>query len=78
MTLDEMKQVVREQKAGYEAVRRLNIEDARRATFADRLSGLRQILNFSEHLPARPARPIDEELTQKWIRIRERYAERER
>ena len=74
----EQRQIVREQRAGYEFLRRFNLKQAREATFADRLRGLQQILRFNEHLPARPLRPLDEALTQKWIKIRERYAERER
>ena len=78
MTFDEMKQIVREQNAGYEFLRQFNLEEARKATFEDRLRRFRQILQFNEHVPDRSERPMDQGLTRRWMTIRERYAERQR
>ncbi len=74
MDKETAKRIVRQQRAGYARLHEFEIEEARRATFADRLDAFTRIMQFAEHLPADDSRKDDDEVTQRWILIRERYA----
>lgn len=78
MDREEQERIVREQRAGFAALRKLEIEEMRKATFEDRLAAFRRVLNFSEHLPKNESRVDDEEVLQRWKRIRTNYAARQR
>ena len=81
MDRNQQAQLVREQKAGYEVLEQFNTEEARRATFADRLAGLRQIEQMAawneRHAICRGLEDDDSAIVkQRWQKIRERYAAR--
>jgi hypothetical protein len=73
MDFEEQKKIVREQRAGYATLRKLEIEEMRNATFADRLAAFRRVLSLSECLPVNESREDDEEVMRKWIKIRANY-----
>ena len=74
MTPEEMKQVLRERQHGYKILQQFNMEEARRATFADRLRSFKRILALAKYFPRPSSREGDDEVTQKWITIRKNYA----
>lgn len=78
MDFEEQKRIVQQQQAGFAMLRKLEIEQMRNATFADRLAAFRRVLSLSECLPKNESRADDEELARIWIKIRLRYAEKNR
>ena len=70
----EQKRLLREQRAGFELLRRKQIEMMRVATFADRLDAFTRIMGFVEHLDPPVSREDDELLAERWAIIRGRYA----
>ena len=70
---EEQKRIVREQRAGFELFHRLETEELRKMTFADRLKGFRRIQGFRKHLPEHDSRADDDEVTAVWTTIRERF-----
>ena len=74
MDWETQRQVVREQRAGYDWLAKMRLEEARRATFEDRVAAFRQILQLADAFQMRmPGREDDEQVTQRWSRIRARY-----
>jgi hypothetical protein len=76
MDLEMHKQIVKRQQAGYASLRKIEIDRMRKATFADRLKAFLSIMNFADAMGIRDIRPDDAEVTEKWRKIRARYAER--
>jgi hypothetical protein len=48
--IEEQKRIVREQRAGYAVLRKLEIERMRTARIADRLDAFTAIMEFAEHM----------------------------
>jgi len=72
MTEDE-KRIVREQREGFEIFRLLELKAARKMTIADRVAAFDRIMELAPYLPRAASREDDDEVTQTWVRIRERY-----
>lgn len=72
MTLAEQKQIVREQREGFDLFRRLELDSRRKMTFEDRLDAFNRITALSPHLQ-QAIRDDDDQVTQTWTKIRERY-----
>lgn len=72
MTIDEQKQVLREQREGFETFRRLELEANREMTFEDRLQAFNRITALSPYLH-RSDRTDDEHVARTWAKIHERY-----
>ncbi len=75
MDRDTQKTVVRRQRAGYELLAQLQIEEARNASFEDRVRDFNNVLALARVLQMKePGREDDDEVTARWSRIRSRYA----
>ena len=67
------KEIVREQRAGYDLLDRFNLEESKRATFAEKLRDLDVIMQFAQkYCP--PFRDDSDSVRQRWRMIRERYS----
>ncbi|HSV73340.1 MAG TPA: hypothetical protein VLH79_06230 [Chthonomonadales bacterium] len=67
--------IVREQRAAYARYEQRLIEEARRATFEDRVRDLENIMGLARALRLpEPDWTDDEQVTERWLWIRERYA----
>lgn len=67
-------QVLREQRAGYSALRRHDIEAARAATLDDRVQAFNNVMSLARALDLRiPSRDDDEVASALWARIRQRH-----
>ncbi|MDE2126751.1 MAG: hypothetical protein KGJ62_09185 [Armatimonadetes bacterium] len=75
MTLEEMKQVVREQRAGYEAFHRFEVQEWRKATFPEKLRDYAAIIQFAERIPQRAPLYASNSVAERWEKIRARYHE---
>ena len=73
MDFEDQKRIMREQRAGYAALRKFEIEEMRRATFADRLEAFQQIMRFSKHMKCDASRADDDAVTATWVKVRTRY-----
>ena len=73
MDREEQKQILREQRAGYQVLRKLEIDAMRDATFVDRLAAFRRVLSLSECLPRNESRADDDELVRRWKKVRASY-----
>ncbi len=78
MEFEEQKRIFQQQQAGFAILHKLEIEKMREATFADRLAAFRRVLSLSECLPKSGSRTDDNALLQTWIKIRLKYAEKNR
>ena len=78
MDIEEQKRIVREQRKGYAALRRFEIEQMRSATFEDRLAAFRRVLSLSECIANPKPRAEDDVVVKKWIKIRANYDARRR
>ena len=74
MNFDEQKRIVQHQRAGFAALRQFQIDAMRRATFADRLDAFARVMGFAELLNRPVSRLDDNQLAERWIRIRQNYA----
>jgi hypothetical protein len=74
MTKEEQVKIVREQRAGYALFDRLELEEERRMTFEDRLAAFELIQSLAPYLPEYDSRSDDDQVTETWIKIRDRYA----
>ncbi|MBM3494431.1 MAG: hypothetical protein FJX72_08950 [Armatimonadetes bacterium] len=75
MDRETQKTMVRRQRAGYELLARLQVEQARKATFEDRVRDFNNVLGLARVLQMKePGREDDDEVTERWSRIRARYA----
>jgi len=73
MMTDEQKHMVREQREGYEIFRQLETAAIRKMTFEDRVAAFDRIQSLAPYLPRKASRADDDEVTQTWIKIRQRY-----
>lgn len=73
MERDTAARLLREQQAGYKRLRQFEVDAMRRATFLERLNAFCRIMSFSQHLPKRNLTPDDDQVRERWIRIRKRY-----
>lgn len=70
---EEQRRIVREQRAGFAALRQFEIEQMRKATFADRLDSFCRVMGFVEAMDKPISRRDDEYLAGRWQLIRRRY-----
>ncbi|HSW43590.1 MAG TPA: hypothetical protein VLM76_13880 [Patescibacteria group bacterium] len=69
------RRIVREQREGYAWYEQRLIEEARRATFEDRVRHFGNIMGLARALRLpEPNWTDDEQVTERWLWIRERYA----
>ena len=74
MDFDEQKRIVQQQRAGYAALRRIEIERMRAATIADRLNAFTAIMEFAEHMGwTDDDRQDDAVLCERWQKAYSRY-----
>ena len=67
---------VREWKAGYDELNRLDTEEYRRATPEQRFAGLVAIWRRAQILGRMTPKAFDPTVTERWLRLREAYAKR--
>ena len=73
MDFEEQKRILEQKRAGFAVLRKLEIEQMRNATFADRLDAFRRIMGFVEHLDRPNNRADDDLLAERWSEIRRQY-----
>ena len=73
MDLETQKRLVREQRAGYDWLARMNLEEARRATLDDRVHAFNAILGMARAFDLKPGPRDDEVVAERWRKIRARY-----
>jgi hypothetical protein len=73
VTREEQKEILRQQRAGFETFRKLEIQADRATTVEERLAGFERIQEFAALLPYTGSRVDDDQVTQTWIKIRSRY-----
>jgi uncharacterized membrane-anchored protein len=74
MDKETQKRLVREQRVGHEWYERFQIEEARKATFEDRVRDFNNILGLARVLGIRePDWSDDEQVTERWNRIRSKW-----
>ena len=73
MDFEEQRRILKQKQAGFAVLRRLEIEQMRKATFSDRLDGFRRIMGFVERLNRPADRTDDDILAKRWSDIRRRY-----
>ena len=73
MDFEEQKRIVREQRAGYAALRQLEIDRMRKATLADRLEAFSAIMEFAERMNWSDDRQDDAIAMERWRKAHGRY-----
>lgn len=73
MDREEMRRIVREQRAGYAWLREMEIEEMRNATPGDRLRAFKQINGLMSLINHPESREDDDTITAAWCRLRARY-----
>jgi hypothetical protein len=73
MDRETQRRVVREQRAGYDWLARMNLEEARRATFEDRVHAFNLILSMARAFDLKPGLQDDADVAERWRKIRARY-----
>lgn len=73
MDRETLKQLVREQRAGYELLHRLEVDEWRRATFADRVAGFAAIMAFSRQMKMHSQPDTGIIVSNRWRLIRKNY-----
>jgi hypothetical protein len=75
MDFEEQKRIVQQQRAGFAAFHRFEVEEWRKATFAERLRDYVAIMRFAEVIPERAPRKRDNSVTERYQMIRARLNE---
>ena len=73
MDLEVQKRIVQQQQAGFAAFHRLEVEEWRKATFAEKLRDCADIMRFAELIPEHAPQKRDNSVTERWQMIRARY-----